>query len=88
MTRKSTPCTAVLWRPARPPYPADEVARIESFIKNKITMDRAQVQHNIKSDPVDAPNDACNGWRSFLAPPSLDEEPSPERASHVVGLAA
>ena len=63
------------------PYPADEVARIESFIKNKITMDRAQVQHNIKSDPVDAPHDACNGWRSFLAPPSLDDEPSPERAS-------
>ena len=26
------------------PYPADEVARIESFIKNKITMDRAQVR--------------------------------------------
>ena len=62
------------------PYPAAEVARLDSLIKNKITMDRAQVQHNIKSDPVDAPHDACTGWRSFLAPPSLDDEPSPERA--------
>lgn len=62
-------------------FAADEVARLEALIKNTITMDRAQVQHNIKSAPTDAPSSACSGWRDFLAPPSLEEEPSPERAS-------
>ena len=62
-------------------FAADEVARLEALIKNTITMDRAQVQHNIKSAPTDAPSSACSGWRDFLAPPSLEDEPSPERAS-------